>query len=67
MNNNNILCDHKCPLHEKCVRYLDVLDRTNTDHIDPMPYKNDKCSWFVEITEDDIVDKVQQIINRRMN
>jgi hypothetical protein len=67
MNNNNILCDHKCPLHENCARYLEGIDRSKTFHVDPVPYKDGKCFLFTPLTEDDVIDKVNKIVNRRMN
>jgi hypothetical protein len=51
---NNILCDHRCPLHESCGRYLEGLVRTDTYHYDPMPFNKEKgkCSKFVPIDEE---------------
>lgn len=67
MNNNAISCDHKCPKHESCARFLEGFDRRNTFHFDPMPYKDGKCNWFVQLTEDDLIDKVNRIINPLKN
>jgi hypothetical protein len=55
---NSVMCDHKCPLHKKCHRYLPNLDRKTDDHIDPIPYKDGKCGFFVELDIDDIAEKV---------
>jgi hypothetical protein len=67
MNNNAISCDHPCPLHESCARYLQGFDRKKIYHVDPMPYKNGKCSLFVALTEDDLIEKVNRIINPKLN
>ena len=60
----NILCDHKCPLHESCGRYLEGLDRTTTFHLDPMPYKADRnrCNKFIEIDIDLAIERVNEIL-----
>jgi hypothetical protein len=60
-NSNSVLCDHPCPLHDKCARYSEGLDRKNTNHIDPMPYglnRADKCGHFEPIDHDFIIAKV---------
>jgi hypothetical protein len=60
---NSVMCDHQCPIYEKCQRYLPSLDRKKDDHIDPMPYKGGKCGFFVELDEDYIVKKVTDFLN----
>lgn len=68
MKKNYTLCDFsECPLKEKCARYLEGLDRTKTDHFGNYPFKNGKCNYFEPFTEDDIIKKVTDIVNRRMN
>lgn len=64
---NYTLCDFQCPIKDKCARYLEGLDRSKTDHFAFMPYKNGKCNFHEPLTEDDIIDRVNQIVNRRMN
>jgi hypothetical protein len=62
-----VLCDHQCPKHKDCARYLEGLDRKNTNYIDPIPYKNGKCSFFEPFTEDDIIERVNKIILPKWN
>lgn len=64
MKKNYTLCDFgKCVLKDKCARYLEGLDRAKTVHFATMPYKNGKCSFFVPLSEDDIIDKINNFLN----
>jgi hypothetical protein len=62
MPSNNTLCDHKCPKHNDCARYLEGLIRKNTLHLDPLPFKEGKCNFFEPLTEDEIIERVNKII-----
>jgi hypothetical protein len=58
MKSNCTLCDFKeCPLKEDCARYLEDLDKTNTNHFAFMPYSEakKKCNFFVQLEIDDII------------
>jgi hypothetical protein len=58
------LCDHKCPVHQNCARYLDDMDKTKTNHFAWMPYdkKEKKCGFFVLLTEEEIIDRMLNLL-----
>jgi hypothetical protein len=44
------LCEFaQCPLKDKCVRFMEDLDKTEFRHIATYPYKEDKkkCGYFI--------------------
>jgi hypothetical protein len=57
MKTNYTLCDFKCPLKEDCARYLEDLNKSNTNHFAFMPYSESKqkCNFFVQLEIDDII------------
>lgn len=62
---NYTLCDFsECPLKGNCWRFLADLDRTKVVHFAVMPYKKDKCNFFEPLTEDDLIERVQRVINK---
>lgn len=51
MKTKYILCDGEgCPLKEKCTKYCPDMDKTKTNHFDPIPYlpHSQSCFYFEE-------------------
>jgi hypothetical protein len=57
-NKGRILCDFKCPLHDRCRNYVSGFVKATTKHwgADPFNYVKNKCMGFAELTEDDLAD-----------
>jgi hypothetical protein len=59
------LCDWDCPLKGTCNRYCPTMDKTKTYHfgVNPYDYKKEKCDWYEEMSEDDLLDRVKSKLN----
>jgi hypothetical protein len=68
-NKDRILCDYKCPLHDKCRNYVEGFDKTKTMHWgkDPFNYQKGKCSGFEPFSEDDLIDRINNILIKPLN
>jgi hypothetical protein len=63
MKKSYVFCDPKelCPLKETCQRYMPDLDKNDVNYIDPIPYKNGKCTLYVK--DDDIIQQLNLTSN----
>jgi len=63
-NSDYPLCDYKCPLHESCANYFDEFDKGDVDHWgkEPYNYKKESCYWYVPLTDEDIIERIQRLI-----
>lgn len=55
-----VLCDFKCPLHEKCVRFMEDIDKSDWLHFGKNPYNEnaDKCTHFISYENIELNDKI---------
>jgi hypothetical protein len=60
-----IYCDYKCPLHEQCGNYRQVVNKRRMTHwgVNPFNYEKNKCVGFEQMTSEDIAEIIIATLN----
>lgn len=70
-NKKYTLCPYRCPLHEGCARFCESMDKSKTFHFGKNPYevtkKTNQCNWFIKMGEDDVIDKINELLKIKSN
>jgi hypothetical protein len=58
------LCSFNCPMKDSCARYCPEMDKSKTDHFaaNPFNYDRNRCGFYEHLTDDDIIERINQIL-----